>query len=113
MKRKVVRKPWGGFERFTLNEESTVKILTLNPRQKISLQRHKNRSEFWKFLDNPARVTLGKRTFKVGKGDEVFIPRRALHRVEALDKPVRILEIAFGKFDERDIERLDDIYGRA
>jgi len=48
----------------------------------------------------------------VKKGDEVMVPKGALHRIEAYGKTVRVLEIAFGKFDEKDIKRLDDIYGR-
>ena len=112
MKKEMVKKPWGKFEQFTLNEMTTVKIHTVKPKQKLSLQYHNNREEFWKFLDNPAKVTIGKKTFKVGGGDEVFIKKRQIHRVQALSKPVRMLEIAFGKFDENDIVRLEDAYGR-
>src|SRR3989344_2836251 len=105
MKKKTVKKPWGRFEQFTLNEVSTVKILTIKPRQRFSLQEHKHRKEFWKFLDNPAKVTLGKRSFRVEKGSGVIIPKKTLHRIEAFSKPVKVLEISFGKFDEKDIER--------
>ena len=112
MKKKVVKKPWGGYERFTLGEKSTVKILTVKPKQRFSLQRHRNRKEFWKFLDNPAKVTLGSKIFKVKKGDSFLITRRQLHRIQAYSKPVRVLEISFGKFSEKDIERVEDDYGR-
>ena len=47
MKKYKEKRPWGGFEQFTINEKSTVKILTLLPRQKFSLQYHKKRKEFW------------------------------------------------------------------
>lgn len=106
------KRPWGGFERFTLNEKTTVKILTIKPKQKFSLQYHKNRKEFWKFLDNPAKITLGKKTFKAKKGDEFLVPKKTNHRIEAYSKPVRVLEISFDKFDEKDIVRLEDKYGR-
>jgi mannose-6-phosphate isomerase-like protein (cupin superfamily) len=105
-------RPWGGFERFTLNENSTVKILTIEPHQKFSLQKHKNRTELWKFLDNPAKVTIGDKTFTVKKGDEVRVPKKTLHRIEALSKVVHVLEISFGKFKEDDITRIKDAYGR-
>ncbi|MEK7117452.1 MAG: mannose-6-phosphate isomerase, partial [Patescibacteria group bacterium] len=36
------QRPWGGFERFTKNERTTVKILTLNPEQEFSLQEHEH-----------------------------------------------------------------------
>jgi mannose-1-phosphate guanylyltransferase/mannose-1-phosphate guanylyltransferase/mannose-6-phosphate isomerase len=112
MNREKEERPWGKFERFTLNEISTVKIITVNPKQKLSIQYHHKREEFWRFLDNPARVTLGDKTIDVKEGDEVVIPKKTIHAVEALSKPVRFLEIAFGKFDEGDIVRLEDRYGR-
>ena len=103
MKRYLEKRPWGGFRRFTLNESSTVKILTIKPRQEFSLQYHKYRDEFWRFLDAPAIIRIGRKTIKAKKGDEFFIPMR---------KEVNILEISFGKFDERDILRIKDKYGR-
>ena len=105
-------RPWGGFDRFTLNELSTVKILTVKPGKRFSLQFHKKREEFWLFLDNPAKVTVGKKTFRVKGGEEVFIPMKTLHRIEAYKKPVRVLEISLKKFDEKDIVRVEDDFGR-
>ena len=110
--KKVVKKPWGKFEQFILNEISTVKILTIKPKQQFSLQSHKNRKEFWIFLDNPAKVTIGNKTLKTKKGDEMIIPKKTKHRIQAYNKPVRVLEISFGKFDEKDIVRTEDVYGR-
>jgi len=112
MKKKSVKKPWGGFEQFTLNEISTVKILTIKPGQRFSLQKHKSRREFWKFLDNPAKVTIGKKVMKKVKGDEVLISRGENHRIEAYSKPVNVLEISFGNFSEKDVVRIEDDYGR-
>jgi|SRR3989344_3505147 len=112
MKISSTKKPWGGFKTFTNNEKSTVKILTINPKQKISLQRHKKRSEFWFFLDNPAKVTIGKKVKKFKKGDSLIVRRNTLHRIEGLSKIVNVLEISFGKFEEGDILRVEDIYGR-
>ena len=113
MKKYSEKRPWGGFERFTLNKISTVKILTIKPKQKFSLQYHKQREEFWKFLDNPAKVTIGKKTFTAKKSSEVFIPKKTLHRIESFSKPVNVLKISFGKFNERDVVRTEDVYGRS
>jgi len=114
VKRKTVTdiRPWGNFEQFTLNEKTTVKILTIKPKQKFSLQYHHKRNEFWKFLDNPAKVTIGKKTLRIKKGEEIFIPAKTNHRIEAYSKPVRVLEISFGTFNEKDIKRIEDVYGR-
>ena len=45
-------------------------------------------------------------------GDEIVIIRNTKHRVSSLGKQARILEVSFGFFDENDIERFEDIYGR-
>tara|TARA_Y100000310_G_C20618738_1_gene782083 strand:+ start:409 stop:750 length:342 start_codon:yes stop_codon:yes gene_type:complete len=112
MKKKCVNKPWGSFNRFTLNEKSTVKILTIKPGKRFSLQKHKSRAEFWVFLDNPAKVTLGKKVVKAKKGTEIKIPRGSQHRIQALGKTVNVLEISLGTFKEKDIKRLADDFGR-
>jgi len=112
MKIYVENRPWGKFEQFTLNEKTTVKIITVKPRQKLSLQFHHNRKEFWRMLDNPAKITVGKKTFRAKGGDNVEIPKKTLHRIEAYSKPVRFLEIAYGTFDENDNTRIEDAYGR-
>lgn len=113
MKRQKEVRPWGMFERFTLNEISTVKIITVKPKQKLSVQYHHKRREFWRILEGTAKVTLGNKTFKAKAGDEIVIPKKTVHAIEALSKTVKFMEIAFGKFDEKDIVRLEDRYGRA
>jgi mannose-1-phosphate guanylyltransferase/mannose-6-phosphate isomerase len=46
-------------------------------------------------------------------GDRVLIHAGQTHRLASSGPVARILEVAFGHFDEDDIERLDDAYGRA
>ena len=46
-------------------------------------------------------------------GDRVLVPAGAVHRLgNSGTEPLRVLEIAFGHFDEDDIERLEDDYAR-
>jgi mannose-1-phosphate guanylyltransferase/mannose-6-phosphate isomerase len=64
-------------------------------------------------LDEGAKVQLGEDVLKPEVGEKVFIPRGTVHRLStAGETEVRILEISFGEFDEEDIVRLDDVYGR-
>ncbi len=112
MKNKISKRPWGVEEIFPTEGLAKVKLLVIKPHKRFSLQRHKHRKEFWKFLDNPAKVTVGKKTFKVKKDDEVLIPYKTAHRIEAYSNKVTVLEISFGKFDEHDEIRLEDDYGR-
>ncbi|MEO5569967.1 MAG: phosphomannose isomerase type II C-terminal cupin domain [Bacteroidia bacterium] len=112
MKKYKEERPWGNFERFTHNEISTVKILTVNPNEELSLQFHHNREEFWRVLSGTGSFVIGDKT-KVGqKGDEFFIPKETVHQIRTSDASVIILEIAFGNFDENDIVRLKDKYDR-
>lgn len=106
------KRPWGGFEQFTFNEISTVKILTIKPGKRLSLQFHKKRNEFWKALDNPVKVVVGEKVVTLKKGDTIEIPKGAKHRIEGLKKEARLLEISFGEFDENDIVRIEDDFGR-
>jgi mannose-6-phosphate isomerase-like protein (cupin superfamily) len=108
----IDKRPWGKFEQFTLNEKTTVKIITVKPKKRLSLQTHKTRNEFWYFLDNPAKVTIGNKSFKVKGGESISIPKNTKHRVEGLSKTARFMEIAFGNFKESDIKRLEDDFGR-
>jgi len=111
MKKKVDKRPWGQFERFTLNEISTVKILSIKPKKRTSLQKHKHRTEFWKIIE-PCKVWISNKKISAKKNDEFKIKPGQLHRLEGLSKEGKVLEISFGKFDEKDIVRIEDDFGR-
>jgi alkylation response protein AidB-like acyl-CoA dehydrogenase len=51
-------------------------------------------------------------TTAVKQGDEFFVARGTKHRIMAGSEPLLVLEIAVGEFDEEDITRFDDKYGR-
>lgn len=106
-------RPWGKFTRYTLNEPTTVKVIAVNPSQKLSVQRHENRDELWIPFDDGLYALIGDETIKMIPDREYFIPRGTIHSVESKSIfEARFLEIAFGQFDEDDIERLEDRYGR-
>ncbi len=106
-------RPWGSFERFTLNQPSTVKILRLNPEKAISLQSHAHRGEFWRILAGDGVVTIGGEESSVHAGDEVEIPAGTPHRLRAAEDGLSWLEIAIGDFAEEDETRISDDFGRA
>jgi mannose-6-phosphate isomerase-like protein (cupin superfamily) len=109
---KVV-KPWGFFMQFGAGASSTVKVIHVSPGHGLSLQSHRHRDEFWTVLEGRPTITLGRRTAEYAPGSEVRIPKCERHRlVNATDSEVRILEISTGKFDEDDIVRYEDRYGR-
>jgi len=105
-------RPWGNFRQYSLNEPSTVKIITVHAGEALSLQRHEHRDELWIVLDDGLLVEIDGTTTQASTGDEFFVPRGAVHRVAGGTTGGRFLEVAFGRFDEQDIERLEDRYGR-
>ena len=110
----VVERPWGRFQQLSHNEPSTVKIITVEPGQRLSLQRHRRRAELWEVLDGPMDVTVGERTWAARGGELVWVPVGAVHRMgNSGTEPARILELGLGEFDEDDIERLEDDYSRS
>ena len=106
-------RPWGNFERFTLNEKTTVKIITVNAGQSISLQTHAHRDEFWRVLKGSGTVHINGKDTEAREGDTFFGKREQEHRITGCPGGFICLEIAFGDFDENDIKRLEDNYGRA
>ncbi|MFA5744762.1 MAG: phosphomannose isomerase type II C-terminal cupin domain [Candidatus Paceibacterota bacterium] len=107
-----VERPWGNFERFTQNEQTTVKILTVNAGESFSLQTHEHRDEFWRVIKGSGIVHIEEEDIEAREGDTFFIPQHTAHRAVGGPDGLSFLEIAFGNFDENDIERLEDKYGR-
>jgi mannose-6-phosphate isomerase-like protein (cupin superfamily) len=106
------KRPWGNFKQFTENEISTVKIINVEVGQNLSVQYHNKRSEFWVVLEGNPLITLGEKSELAKVGDEFFIEKKMIHSIGAPNDKVQILEISFGEFDENDIVRIKDFYGR-
>ena len=105
-------RPWGHFEQFCHNELCTVKIITVDPNQELSLQYHNHRDEFWRVISGNGKIVKGDDTIDAKEGDEFFIPCKTKHRMVTNDSTMKVLEISFGEFDENDIVRLEDKYNR-
>ena len=111
--KKVEQRPWGRFEQFVHNETCSVKLLYVKASTRLSIQYHKQRKEFWKVIRGPVGIQIGDEVFTGNEGDEFEIPAGAKHRLQGLSSHAIILEISFGNFDEDDIIRLEDDFGRA
>lgn len=114
---KTEQRPWGRFT--VLNEGPTFKVkqIELSPGNRISLQSHEGRDEYWTFVSGEGVLSLGTpdgnalRQIHVSCGKQVKIPKRVKHRVEALSHLV-FIEVQVGRCDESDITRYADDYGR-
>ncbi len=106
-------RPWGKFRRFPHEGASSIKIITVNPGGRLSLQYHEGRDEFWVALDPGLEITVGERVWTPAPDEEIFIPRRSPHRARNIGaKAARFMEIWIGDSAESDIVRLSDDYDR-
>jgi mannose-1-phosphate guanylyltransferase/mannose-6-phosphate isomerase len=107
----IVR-PWGSFKQFAFNEDCTVSLMAVESHKRLSLQSHTGRAELWIVLDDGAEVQVGEEILHANAGDEIWIPANTKHRLGSLGPTVRVLEVAFGNWQQADIERYADDYAR-
>lgn len=110
-----VTRPWGAYEVIGISAFHQVKHLTIDPYQRLSDQRHKHRSETWMPINDVLEVELHGHFITVAPGRTLSIGPGAWHRLRnPNEKPLIVVEIQTGRsFEEEDIERRDDDYGRA
>ena len=108
-------RPWGYFCVLADDEQHKLKRIVVYPGKRLSLQRHRHRDEHWTIVSGEARMTVDGREFTLQRGQSVDIPRGAFHRVlNPGESELVIVEIQTGdSFDENDIERVEDDFGRA
>jgi mannose-1-phosphate guanylyltransferase/mannose-6-phosphate isomerase len=80
---------------------------------RLSLQSHTGRAEMWIVLDDGARIQVGDEVRDYAAGDRIWIPANERHRLACVgDQPCRVLEVAFGNWQQADITRYDDDFSR-
>jgi mannose-6-phosphate isomerase len=107
-------RPWGSYETLAESDSYKIKIITVNPSSRLSLQRHQKRSEHWFIIEGESKVTInGKDSYGLA-GAVYDIPAGSTHRIENIGTSALIFsEVQTGTyFGEDDIERLSDDYGR-
>ena len=107
-------RPWGRYEVLSEAEKYKVKSVFVNPGHRLSLQRHRKRSEHWVIVTGRAIVIRDDETIELSEGETVDISVGTIHRIENRDTQLLIfIEVQFGDyFGEDDIERLQDDYAR-
>lgn len=106
-------RPWGYYRVLHEVDGTKVKELTINPGQKLSMQRHTHRAEHWHVTEGMCQVDsqmpggyyLPPKT--LSKHMTVDIPAGEWHQLaNPYDVPCKLVEIQYGpKCDEDDIER--------
>ena len=108
-------RPWGYFETLSVGPRFQVKLLHVEPGQRLSLQMHHHRSEHWVVVQGTATVEIDGAEKLVRENESVYIVATQWHRLANPGKvPLRLIEVQTGTyFGEDDIIRSDDVYRRA
>ena len=108
------QRPWGSYTVLNKGQGFKAKIVEVLPGKKLSLQKHKQRSEHWVVVEGKAKITLGDETKYLLENESTYIPKESIHRLENTQEEVlKIVEIQCGEYlEEDDIERFEDDYGR-
>ncbi len=114
LRKREDKRPWGYYEVLLDAKDHKVKRIVVYPKKRLSLQRHKRRSEHWYIVSGKAIVTVDDRVFELSSMDCIDIPKGALHRIENVcDSNLIFIEVQKGDYlGEDDIERFEDDYGR-
>lgn len=111
---KIVKRPWGSYTVLNTGKGFKVKVLEVLSHKRLSLQRHKFRSEHWVVVQGEAKITNGGRIYHLKENESTYISKGSVHRLEnPINRPLKIIEVQCGQYlEEDDIERLEDDYQR-
>ena len=100
-------RPWGWFETLVLAEGYQVRRVHLYPQTKMSMQKHKRRSENWVVTSGIAEVKLKDRVVRLDANDSLDIPVGTAHQLSnPADAALTLIEVRTGAYlDEDDVER--------
>jgi mannose-6-phosphate isomerase-like protein (cupin superfamily) len=106
-------RPWGYYEVLLQETGIQIKRLVVNDMQRLSLQSHEKRDEYWFCTAGNGVVTIDGAQTEMYPGATLQILRGEKHRVQALGGQLTILEVQTGSYlEEDDIVRYEDDYGR-
>ena len=112
---RIVPKPWGQERIWAQTDRYVGKVITINAGNRLSLQMHRLKDE-WVLIQcghlslhhGPALDAMA--VDVLGPGMQRHIPVGLIHRFEATDEDVELIEISTPELD--DVVRLEDDYGR-
>ena len=107
-------RPWGDYESLVKGKKWQVKLINVKSGEKLSLQKHKYRTEHWVVVSGTAKVEIDGKEMILNQNQSSYIPLGCKHRLSNPgNKDLKIIEVQSGSYlGEDDIERFDDNYGR-
>lgn len=111
---KNVRRPWGSYAVINTGELFKVKLVEINPGKRLSLQKHRHRSEHWVVVEGEAKIVIDRDVCYRGPNQSIYVPKEGVHRIEnPTARPLKIVEVQCGTYlEEDDIERFSDDFNR-
>jgi mannose-6-phosphate isomerase len=111
---RIDRRPWGYYEVLADEPDHKVKRIVVYPGKRLSLQRHRRRSEHWFIVSGEAVATRDEESIRLAAGRCFEIPVGAWHRIHnPATSDMAFIEVQTGNyFGEDDIERGEDDFGR-
>lgn len=106
-----VEKPWGSEEIWAKTEQYVGKVLTIRHGHRLSLQYHEEKEETIRVLRGTLKFILDKETIYLSEGQTAHVPPKTIHRMEAHQGDVIVLEVSTPQL--HDVVRLSDDYQRA
>ena len=108
-----IEKPWGYEEIFAKSEHYVGKILFINKGHRLSKQYHEQKDETVFVLEGNLYLYLNDTDDLIilKKGENHRILPCTIHRMEAKDSDVKLIEVSTSQLD--DVIRLEDDYGRS
>lgn len=109
-------KPWGQEEIWAHTSNYAGKILYINPYSKLSLQYHNEKEETIRvlkgalYLHHQTPDSEAITVTRMVEGDVYHVPVGRIHRFEAREEAVELIEVSTSQLD--DVVRVEDDYNR-
>jgi mannose-6-phosphate isomerase-like protein (cupin superfamily) len=107
---KIVQKPWGHEEWWAHTDKYVGKLLFIKKGHRLSLQFHNEKEETMRVMEGDLVFTKGDTEVTLHPGDSVHVTPGTIHRMEARDSDVTVIEVSTTQVD--DVVRLQDDYDR-
>ena len=109
----MVEKAWGQYTDLYRTQNIVLKKILVHPKQRLYLQTHEKRSEFWVVTAGECLCELEQTVARLKKWDTIQIKNGQEHRlINDSNNLCEVTELQFGFCDENDIIRIEDDYNR-
>ncbi len=91
------------FSRPLYKDSAFVSSYVIFIKKEVKMHKHIQHAEHVYIVDGVGEMTVGEKTFKIRKGDVVFIPKDTFHAVKTTSKkPLKVISIQAPFFDGND-----------